>query len=79
MQYIGIKNLDIRNYGVSDDPGVNRQDWDQGENGDIHKTRSWLYGSSGMLMKCEMNISRPTSSNSSLDQPEWGKLILASD
>lgn len=40
MQYIGIKNLDIRNYGVSDDPGVNRQDWDQGENGDIHKTRS---------------------------------------
>lgn len=40
MQYIGIKNLDIRNYGVSDGPGVNRQDWDQGENGDIHITRS---------------------------------------
>ena len=32
-----------------------------------------------MLMKYEMNISRPTSSDSSLDQPEWGKLILASD
>lgn len=26
-------------------------------------------------MKCEMNISRPTSSDSSLDQPEWSNQV----